>query len=278
MIARQIKVIDLDPLQYARFSRLFDRLSSVSPQLVLWHEESIPRRQLLDGRSEPIRIYQIDDARRNARELYQSYRGKLSRVVVTDLDGYDRLYAAQNLKPEPDEEKYHYLERMYQAVRAEFDNTVAIYPEPNLDRGPVAYLKIRSFVRELQPDPGCLILAVFEDQSLFISFVARITQGEVDLVTSFDHWGSDLEDVRFSGADLERTVELVRRKYRAVAGALFVSRRHFDSLYDGKVHQDLPEPLNLGSNAFGFSIRPGGEQQTLLCTAGLFAYAPVRIP
>ena len=278
MIARQIKVIDLDPLQYARFSLSFERLSSVSPQLVLWHEESIPRRQLLDGRSEPIRIYQIDDARRNARELYQSYRRKLRRVVVTDLDGYDRLYAAQNLKPEPDEEKYHYLERMYQAVRAEFDNTVAIYPEPSLDRGPVEYLKIRSFVRGLQPDPGCLILAVFEGQSLFFSFVARITRGEVDLVTSFDHWGAELENVRFSGSDLDRTIALVRRKYRAVAGALFLSRRHFDSLYDGQVHQGLPESLSLGANAFGFSSRAGKSQQTLLCTAGLFAYVPVRIP
>ena len=278
MIARQIQVIDLDPLRYARFSAVFDRLSGVSPQLVLWHEESIPRRQLLEGRSEPISIYQIDDARLSARDLYHSYRGKLRRVVVTDLEGYDRLYAASNLKPEPDEEKYHYLERMYRALRAEFDKNAAIYPEPNLDRGPVAYLKIRSFLEGLQPDQCCLILAVFEGQSLSFSFVAGVDRGEVDLVTGFDHWGNALEEVHFSSSGLNSAVELVGREYRAVAGALFLTRRDFDTLYDGNLHEGLPESLIRRADAFGFSNRAEAQLATLLSTAGLFAYVPVRIP
>ncbi len=278
MIARQIQVIDLDPFQYARFSAVFGRLSGVSPQLVLWHEESIPRRQLLDGRSEPVSIYRIDDARTSARDLYRSYRGKLRRVVVTDLEGYDRLYAARNLKPEPDEDKYHYLERMYRAVWAEFDKNAAIYPEPNLDRGPVAYLKIRSFLQELQPDPCCLILAVFEGESLYFSFVAGVARGRVDLVTGFDHWGKALEEVGFSGSGLNRAVELVGREYRTVAGALFLTRRDFDTLYDGNLHEGLPESPVPGGDAFGFSNRAEARLTTLLCTAGLFAYVPVRIP
>jgi hypothetical protein len=278
MIDIRVQVIDLNPLQYSRFSRVFDRLSSVRPQLVLWHEESMPRRQLIDGRAEPIGAYRIDDARDTARELFESYRKKLRRVVVTDLDGYDRLYAAHNLNPEPNEDKYHYLERMYQAVRAEFDKNVAIYPEPILDRGPVSYRRIRSFVEHLQPDPCCLILAVFDGQSLFFSLVAGVSHGKVDLVTSFEHWGKALSDVRFTGLELDRVKKLIGEKFHPVAGALFISRQDFFRLFNGESHEGRPESLPLGSMAFGYSVRPDSLQQTLLDTAGLFAYAPVRIP
>jgi len=278
MIAGQMQVVHLDPRQYANFCRVADRLNSVSPQLLLWHEESIPRRQLVEGRSEPVSIYRSDDARSVARELYKKYRGKIRRVVVTDLDGYDRLYAAQNPSPEPDEDKYHYLERMYRAVRAEFDNSLAIYPEPGLDRGPVACLGMRSFLKELQPDPCCLILAVFEGRSLFFSFVAGVAGGEVDLVTSFEHWSDELGQVGFTRPELGRAVELVGREYRAAAGALFLRLRDFERLFDGGRHDKLPETLVLGSNAFGFSNRPEKARQSLLYTAGLFAYVPVRIP
>lgn len=278
MIDGRIQVIDLNPLQYSRFSRVFDRLSSVQPQLVLWHEESIPRRQLVDGRAEPIGAFRIDDARVSARELFDSYRGKLRRVVVTDLDGYDRLYAAHNLNPEPDEDKYQYLDRMNRAVCAEFDQKVAIYPEPTLDRGPVSYRRIRSFVEQLQPDPCCLILAVFDGQSLFFSFVAGVSRGKVDLVTSFGHWGKALENVRFTGLELDRIIQLIGEQFRPVAGALFVSSLDFDKLFNGESHEGRPESLALGTMAFGYSVDPDSLRQTLLDTAGLFAYVPVRIP
>ncbi|MBN2287700.1 MAG: hypothetical protein JXQ83_00110 [Candidatus Glassbacteria bacterium] len=278
MISRELRVIDLDPVQWARFASVCARLSGVSPQLVLWHEESLSRRQLLDGRSEPVSIFRVDDARLSARELYDRYHGKLRRVVVSDLDGYDRLYAAQNLKPEPNEEKYHYLARMYQAVCAEFDRNVAIYPEPCLDRGPAAYLRMRSFLQELLPGPCCLILAVFDGQDLFCSLVARVSGSEVDLVAGFDHWGDALAGVSFSGTGLETAMQVVGRDYGEVAGAVFLSRRDFELLYDGELHDSLPGSAVPGSTAYGFSNRPDPAGQALLCTTGLFAYAPVVIP
>ncbi|MEA2062773.1 MAG: hypothetical protein U9P14_03660 [Gemmatimonadota bacterium] len=285
MIARHIEVVDLEPLQWARFSLVFERLSAIHPQLVLWHEDGIPRRQLLDGCSEPVTVSRVDDARRVARDLYRKYgsargrQGKIRRVVVTDLDGYDRLYTARNLTPDQDEEKYRYLERRLRAVREEFDSRVAIHPEPDLDRGPVPLDRMRLFLRGLNSDPCCLVLAVFDENGLYFSFVAQVREAEVDLVTSFDHWAGELRKVGFSSSGLERVTGLVGKEYCPVAGAFFLTRRDFDRLFDGLRHENLPAGLLESPRAFCFSAgRRETLDETMLCTAGLFAYAPLRVP
>jgi len=281
VLARHFGIIDIDPTGYANFSSVFPALTTISPQMVLWHEEGIPRRLLLDGQDQSIGISQVEDARATAKWLYEYHSKKVRRVVVTDLQGYDRLYTARNLWPEPDEDQYHFLSRMQQALIEVFDASVAVYPEPNLDRGPVAYGRIRSFVTRELPDPGCVIFAVFEEEQLYFSFVVRMRKAEVDLVTSFDHWRELSDSVRLSGEELDRTVGIVAKsskEFGPVACALFLARRDFDRLFDGTLHAELPDSLILSSRAFGCSNLPGAAEEAFLKTAGLFAYVPVRIP
>jgi len=278
MLGRQVKLIDIDPEGYLNFSRTFPRLSRISPQAVLWHEEGIPRRMLIGERERPVSVSHIADARITAKAVYESFRGKVRRVVVTDLEGYDRIYAAQNQLPEPDEEKYHYLARMNRALIAQFDERVAIYPETSLDRGPVALESVRSFMSEKLPEQSSLIFAVFDNQELYFSFVVRVRSGEADLVTSFDHWEALIGQSSFSSEGLDRTVEVVGEEFGPVACALFMERRDFERLYDGRRHARLPASLILASRAFGYSSLPGVAETAFLNTAGLFAYVPVYIP
>ncbi|MEA1996392.1 MAG: hypothetical protein U9N45_02085 [Gemmatimonadota bacterium] len=285
MLAGDIRIIDIDPVGYANFAVVFPRLDRSSPQLVLWHEEGIPRRMLLGQDTQPLSsLSSVKDARRTARLLYELHRHEVRRVVVTDAEGYDRLYAAQNLHPQPNEEKYQYLERMIRVVIGTFDERVAIYPEPNLDRGPVSYERIRSFLTKGLTPESMLIFAVFSHREgeLFFSFVAGIGGSrKVDIVTSFDHWEDfSLAGVEFSEESLEQTVDKVERAYsRPVACALFLERRDFDRLYDGRPHQELPGSLIRTGRAFGISSLPEEKkEQAFLDTAGLFAYVPKRIP
>ena len=123
-----------------------------------------------------------------------------------------------------------------------------------------------------------MILAVFEEGGLFFSFCLQVCSSQVVLVTSFDHWGEVLKDVRKTTEDLDRVVELVSGEYGPVATALFMDRKDFDRLYDGHPHTGLPYSLILGSRAFGYSKVPGLAEEAFLNTAGLFAYVPLRIP
>lgn len=278
MIDRNMEIIDVDPRGFANFSAVFPHLSTVSPQLVLWHEEGIPRRMILDKEIQTVSISRVEDARQAAMMLYSRQEGKVRRVVVTDLEGYDSLYAAQNLWPEPDEDKYSYLCRVNQALIKTFDRNVAVYPEPTLDRGPVAFEKMRSFIGRQLPDQCCLIFAVFEEGELYFSFVARIRSHAADLITSFDHWGDTLAGIGLGSRDVEMAVEAVAAQYGPPACALFIERMDFERLYDGRLHEELPYSLILDSRAFGYPSLAEASEEAFLNTAGFFAYAPVRIP
>ena len=278
MIARTLSVIDLDPAGYANFSESFAQLSCGHPQAVLWHEEGFPRKMLLGGEVISVPFNRILDARDTAREIYENFSGRARRVVVTDLEGYDRLYAAVNPSPEAGEGKYRFQERMNRQLAASFDERKAIYPLPDMTRGPVAFEQMRAFLTGRFPQVASLIFAVFEEEKLYFSFVARAGFGLVDLVTSFEHWPGLTREVKFSAESLDQTVERVAGELGEVAGALFLGKKDFERLYDGKRHDSLPVSLILSGAAFGYSGLPGVAENTFLKTAALFCYVPVWVP
>ena len=278
MIAQTMSVIDLDPAGYSNFSESFAQLSCCNPQAVLWHEDGFPRKMLLGGEVISNPFNRVLDARETAREIFENLSGRARRVVVTDLDGYDRLYAAVNPAPEAGEVKYRFLERMNRRLAAAFDERTAIYPLPDLTRGPVAFQQMRAFLAGQFPQLASLIFAVFEDERLYFSFVARVRFSRVDLVTSFEHWPGLTEEVKFSAESLDLTVERVAGELGEVAGALFLGKKDFERLYDGKRHESLPVSLVLSGRAFGYSGLPGVAENTFLKTAALFSYVPVWIP
>ena len=278
MISRRIRVIDIDPGGFANFSDVFERLSSMRPQAVLWHEEGNPRRLLINGVDTQVGSSRVRDARETAMSLYEMLSGRVRRVVVTDMDNYDRIYAAQNLTPKQDEEKYHYLERVNQVVISQFNESLAIYPQPSLDRGPVGFRQMRSFVSNEIPEGNCLVLAVFDRDFLYFSFVARIRAGAAELVTSFDLWENLPKLARFANESLESVVEQVKKTLGPVACALYLERKKFERLFDGRRHDSLPGSLIQDSGAFGYSSLTGEAERAFLNTAGFFAYVPVWIP
>lgn len=278
MIARQIEVIDIDPKGFADFSNVFPRLSAMRPQAVLWHEEGNPRRLLINGRDTRIDSSPVRDARETAMALYKKLSERVHRVVVTDMDNYDRIYAAQNLTPKQDEEKYHYLERLNEVVISQFNERMAIYPEPSLDRGPVGFRQMSSFVSNEIPAGNCLVFAVFDRELLYFSFVARIRSGAAELVTSFDHWKGLPGLVRFTSESLESVTEQVEKALGPVACGLYLEREEFERLFDGRRHDSLPASLIPDSRAFGYSGLPGLAERVFLNTAGFFAYVPVWVP
>ena len=279
MIARRIQIVDIDPGGFAVFSRVFPRLSTMRPQAVLWHEEGNPRRLLINGRDTKVGSLPVRDARETAAALYQRLSGSVRRVVVTDMDHYDRLYAAQNLVPKQDEEKYQYLARVNEVVIAQFNEHVAIYPQPGLDRGPVGFRRMSAFVLNEIPEGHCLVLAVFDrDTSLEFSFVARIRSGAAELVTSFDLWEGLPEQARFTGESLESALEYVEKTIGPVACGLYLESREFERLFDGRRHDSLPGQLARTSGTLGYSSLPAAPEEAFLNTAGFFAYVPVWIP
>jgi len=278
MLARQIKVIDIEPEGFANFSDVFPNISAVRPQAVLWHEEGNPRRLLVNGVDTRVGYSRIRDARETAMAIYEMLSGKVRRVVVTDMDHYDRIYAAQNLIPKQDEGKYDYLERVNRVIISQFNESLAIYPQPCLDRGPVGFNQMRSFVSNEIPEGKCLILAVFDRDMLYFSFVARISAGAAGLVTSFDHWRNLPEQARFTGESLESAVEQVEKTLGPVACALYLERKKFEQLFDGQRHDSLTGSLVQDSGAFGYSSLTGSAERAFLNTAGFFAYVPVWIP
>ncbi len=279
MISWNCRMIDIDPAGWAAYSTVFPRLSTEAPELLLWHESGLARRMLLAGEEQPPALHRVGDARQAARRLYDRHQDQVRRVVVTDLNGYDRLCAACGLRPGAGEGKHTFRERLCRSLCGTFDQNLAIFPEPHPDRGPVPMAELRAFLTRELPIPCCLLLAVFEGARPCFSFVVRMAGGQAVLITSFEHWKPlAAEAVSFTAEELDRAAAQVSRELGPVACGLFLQRGDFDRLFDGARHAELPGALILSGGAFGFSLLPGIAERALLCTCGLFAYLPVTVP
>ncbi|MFC1544710.1 hypothetical protein ACFL4X_00945 [Gemmatimonadota bacterium] len=183
-----------------------------------------------------------------------------------------------NLTPRPGELKYEFQDRLNRALRSLSGESFAIYPEPDLDRGPVGYSQINGHFGGRGGEAENVVLGVFENGRLYISFVARLRNSLAEQVTSFDHWPEILPAVEFSSESLDRVVQTVEQADGPVACALFIDRADIKRLYDGQRHDALPGSLIVGSRAFGISNMPGVAERAFLACAGLFAYIPLLVP
>ncbi len=274
MISPRMTVRQIDPRGWSAYSGCLQKITQRGPQAVLWHEDGIPRRFVLDGEARQFGLSRITDARISARLIYDNNSYRVRRVLVTDRDSYDRLCAAQNLTPEPDERRYAFLARVVEAVRACQNEKFGMYPELSLDRGPAGFQAMGDFLRQNIKGTGSFLLAVFSEQGLSFSLIASVEQGEVTLVTSLDRYVGRGEAFEFSAESLDRAAEIISGDLSQLAGGLFIQERDFSRLYDGAGHAEFPSALILGGRAFGYSQLPGVVENTLLHTAGLFAYVP----
>ncbi|MFH1070409.1 MAG: hypothetical protein V1794_12390 [Candidatus Glassbacteria bacterium] len=278
MIGRRFTLIDVAPRELANFIGSCRAIATAGSQAVLWHEEGFPRRLVVAGEEVQPDGVGIKDARETARALYEKYSDRVNRAVVTDFEGYQRLLAAVNIVPREGEPKFTHLERMFRALNGQFDNRAAIYPGPTLDRGPVLFQQEAAFLSEKIAETSCLLLAVFEGERIFFSWVAKVAGGETELATTFDRWPDKAGVDGFSGESLDRAAERVEAEIGPLACGLFLSREDFEQLFDGRRHDSLPGTLIQGGLAFGISNLPGVAEEAFLHTAGFFAYVPVFLP
>ncbi|MCE5271338.1 hypothetical protein LLH00_08635 [bacterium] len=274
MISPRMTVREIDPRGWSAYVGYLQKISQRAPQAVLWHEDGIPRRFVLDGEARQFGLSRITDARISARLIYDNNSYRVRRVIITDRDSYDNLCAAQNLTPAPDEGRYAFLARVIEAVKACQNEKFGIYPELSLDRGPVGFQAMSDFLRQNMSVAGTFLLSVFAEENLSFSLIASVEQGEVTLVTSLDRYAGSWAAVDFSAESLDRAAEMISGELGPLAGGLFIQERDFTRLFDGAGHAEFPSALILGGLAFGYSQLPGVVENTLLHTAGLFAYAP----
>ncbi len=277
MIARGMEIIDIEPAGYGNFLALLEKLSPSRPRAVLWHEQGIVRQLTLGGEALRLEVRSVRDARQSARQLFAMLRGKAKQVVVTDRQGYFRMCDTLNLTPLSGEEKYGYQSRLNEELRTLAGESFAIYPQPTLDRGPLDYGQVSGFFSGHAAGSSHVILGVFDRRELYFSFVVRLSGGQVEWASSFDHWPAMIGEVEFSAESLEAVVRRVEQSLGAVACALLLARSDMERLFDGQRHDSLPVSLIVGSRAFGISYLPGVAERAFLNTAGLFAYAPVFV-
>lgn len=274
MTAPDMKVIDIDPRGLAAYREISRRISHSFPLAVLWHEDGIPRRFVLDNEPRPFGLSRVMDARRSAMTIHENHGHLVKRVIVTDRRGYDSLCRAQSLIPGESEPKYEYLGRVIDNVNSVQSESLGIYPPLSLDRGPLDYRQMRAFVATAGVERVSFLLVVFNGDRMSFSFVFRAERSRIDLVTSLDHWRNSIDPIGFSAESLDKAVGAVASELGLMAGALFIQERDFNRLYDGKRHESLPGSLILGGRAFGYSHLPGVPEEAMFHTAGLLAYVP----
>lgn len=277
MIARGMEIVDIEPEGYGKFLGMLEKLSPSRPHAVLWHEEGMVRQLTLDGKTVQAGVRSVRDARQSARHLFSLLRGRAKQVVVTDRQGYFRMCDTLNLTPLADEDKYSYQGRLAEALSALSGESFAIFPEPVPDRGPLVYSQVSSFFAGPAAGVSHVVLGVFDRRELYFSFVVRLRDGQAEWVSSFDHWPSMMQEVRFSADSLDAVVERVEQSLGPVACALYLARSDMERLFDGQRHDSLPGSLILSSRAFGISNLPGVAERAFLNAAGLFAYVPVFV-
>jgi len=278
MIARGMEIIDIEPAGYLNFLDLVPRISPSSPRAVLWHEEGMSMRLVVNGRRTEFGSQTVTDARESAARLYSRYSRQVRQVVVTDRDGYRRYCNAMNLSPRPGELKYDFQHRLNQALAALNGESFAIYPEPDLDRGPVAFGQLTEFFGSPAAETGNVLLGVFDNGQPYFSFVANLASGITRRVTSFEHWPGIIPVLEFSSDGLDKVVQQVEQTDGQVLCALFIARSDLERLFDGQRHDTLPGSLIVSSRAFGISNLPGVAERAFLACAGLFAYVPLFVP
>lgn len=276
MIAAGMRVIDIDPSGYTNFRSALERIRTDAPLALLWHEDGEPRRLTVDGELRPGATMAVRDARDTARRLHGALGGRARRVVVADMDGYLRVCRAMNLPPEEGEEKYAYLHRRNLELRAEFDESLAIYPEPGTDRGPVPFAGVSSFFAEhTRSEPAAVALGVFDRGEAYFGLVVRLERGAAVQAAGFEHWPALRRGVSFDAGGLDTVIREVEAAEGRVACGLFLDRPDFERLFDGRRHDALPGSLIVSGRAFGITNLPGVADRAFLYTAGLFAYVPV---
>ena len=283
MIGINFKAIEIDPLGYENFIASSARVSISNFEAVLWHEQGINRRWMIGGRERSLSGIspRFPDASLEAERLYYKLGGRARRVVITNRAGAQKLYAAQNIRPDLNETKFQYLQRVNEAILSACDKATAVFPQPSLDRGPVGYAAMEKFTLDNLENGGCLALAVFDGKKLHFSFVVHFSSGQAELVTSFERWNGLRESVSFSAESLSQVQNLIQTDLGPVACAAFLSRQDFERLFDGNRKTRLPRSFKLGQT--GFACTPvqnekaSALEKKILHTAGILAYIPAWI-
>jgi hypothetical protein len=278
MIARGMEIVDIEPKGYGNYLSLLEKLSLSRSTAVLWHEEGMIQRLTLAGETLQVGVRTVRDARQSAERLHAMLRGRARQVVVTDRQSYFDMCDALNLMPLAGEEKYDYQGRINEELRALAGRPFAMYPEPTLDRGPVDYAQVKAFFADHTLSAIHVVFAVFDKGQLYFSFVVRLSNGQAEWVSSFDHWPELAQKAEFSTQSLDEVTQHVEQNLGPVACSLYLARSDMERLFDGKRHDSLPGSLIVSSRAFGISNLPGVAERAFLNTAGLFAYVPVLIP
>lgn len=278
MISRRMRMIDLDPRMMRQFTGYLDRLRPDKRQLSIWHEDGIVRRSLIGDEVVSSGLVRIEDARRIAENLYRIYENEVERVLITDFEGRSRLAAGWNVAPRKDEHPYEYLRRRIDSVAAQFDSKLSIYPELDLNRGPLDFLTANRVLNSLVGNKSsALVLAVIDGDKLEMLLAARVSKGRAVTFTNACRWEGIRNEVRMDSEWLAGTSAVISETLdtdRAFVCCL--SARMMRRLFDGRTKTHIPYGYQEGKDYLTYpdSLDELEGHEPAVYIPGFFAYIP----
>lgn len=228
MLAENVMIVDIDPWQCRRFYELIRPVRESRGTVYVIHEQGKVLKAV-HTRGIPVKVERVEDPVKLARELYQSY---LSDAVVIWEKGSLNKYFVEIQRTYREKQDFDdYLLEIFQLLHREsYSRDLVSYRGEEKGAGLYDFNLFRNFITTRVPDNSTLILGVFENNTVWCSWIVGVKGGKIVLISTFDSLITEGLRIRNWRNDYKQVLNLVSKKFFSPWLGLFMDKDVFEEL------------------------------------------------